>query len=167
MGVIALAFLDPRSSRGPQRLPESAIWKSAYLALEPKRFEILNFAASVTSIDFEGGLFKHWLPNFEIEKSFFFPWIRHNFFSRAQNRNFAEIMPWRINLSLQKYTFCDNLTKIVGQSWFGNIIYPRALSLGCWPLNFRIKILKYSFSLVFVKKIWPYQTNGSKDNWGQ
>ena len=25
MGVIALAFCDPRSSRGPQRLPESAI----------------------------------------------------------------------------------------------------------------------------------------------
>jgi hypothetical protein len=25
MGVIALAFFDPRSSRGPQRLPESAI----------------------------------------------------------------------------------------------------------------------------------------------
>ncbi len=27
MGVIALAFFDPRSSRGPQRLLESAIWK--------------------------------------------------------------------------------------------------------------------------------------------
>ncbi len=40
MGVIALAFFDPRSSRGPQSLPESAIWKNAYLALEPKRFEI-------------------------------------------------------------------------------------------------------------------------------
>ncbi len=25
MGVIVLAFFDPRSSRGPQRLPESAI----------------------------------------------------------------------------------------------------------------------------------------------
>ncbi len=30
-------------------------------------------AGAMTSIDFEGGLFKHWLPNFEIEKSFFFP----------------------------------------------------------------------------------------------
>ncbi len=47
MGVIALTFFDPRSSRGPQRLPESAIWKNAYLAPEPERYEILIFAASV------------------------------------------------------------------------------------------------------------------------
>jgi hypothetical protein len=52
MGVIALAFFDPRSSRGPQGLLESKIWKNAYLALEPKRFEILIFAASVTPITF-------------------------------------------------------------------------------------------------------------------
>ncbi len=54
-----MAFFDPRSSRGPQRLPESAILKNAYLALEPKRFEILIFAASVTPLlsDFEGGQF--------------------------------------------------------------------------------------------------------------
>ncbi len=52
MGVIALEFFDPRSSRGPQGLLESAIWKNAYLALEPKRFEILIFAASVTPITF-------------------------------------------------------------------------------------------------------------------
>jgi hypothetical protein len=45
MGVIALAFFDPRSSRGPQRLLDSAILKNAYLALEPKGFEILIFAA--------------------------------------------------------------------------------------------------------------------------
>jgi hypothetical protein len=59
MGVIALAFFDPRSSRGPQSLPESAIWKNANLAVEPERFEILNFAASVTPITFwfEGGSF--------------------------------------------------------------------------------------------------------------
>ncbi len=57
MGVFALTFFDPRSSRGPQGLLESAIWKNAYLALEPKRFEILIFAASVTPIisDFKGG----------------------------------------------------------------------------------------------------------------
>jgi hypothetical protein len=52
MGVIVFAFFDPRSSRGPQSLPESAIWKNAYLALEPKWFEILIFAASVTPIMF-------------------------------------------------------------------------------------------------------------------
>ena len=59
MGVIALTFFDPRSSRGPQRLFESAIKKNAYLALEPKPFEILIFAASVTHIllDFKGGQF--------------------------------------------------------------------------------------------------------------
>ncbi len=62
-------------------------------------------------------------------------------------------MPWRINLSLKKYTFCDNWTKIVAQSWFGARIYPRAFTLECWPLNFRIKVIKYIFSLVFVKKI--------------
>jgi hypothetical protein len=48
MGVIALAFFDLRSSRGSQRLLESAIWKNADLALEPKRFDILIFAASVS-----------------------------------------------------------------------------------------------------------------------
>ncbi len=53
---------------------------------------------------------------------------------------------------MKKYTFCDNWTKIVAQSWFGARIYPRALTLVRWPLNFRIKILKYTFSLVFVKK---------------
>jgi hypothetical protein len=52
MGVIALAFFDLRSSRGPQRLLESAILKNADLALEPERFEILIFAASVTPITF-------------------------------------------------------------------------------------------------------------------
>jgi hypothetical protein len=76
-------------------------------------------------------------------------------------------MPWGINLSLKKYTFCDNWTKIVAQNWFGARIYPRALTLGPWPLYFRIIILKYIFPLVFVKKIYPNQTNGSKDNWGQ
>jgi hypothetical protein len=63
-------------------------------------------------------------------------------------------MPWRLNLSLKKYTFCDYWTKIVAQSWFGARIYSRALTLGSWPLNFRIKILKYTFFLVFVKKIF-------------
>ncbi len=43
-----MACFNPRSSRGPQRLLESAIRKNAYLALEPKPFEILIFAASVT-----------------------------------------------------------------------------------------------------------------------
>jgi hypothetical protein len=52
MGVIALEFFDPRSSKGPQSLPESAIWKNADLAVEPERFEILIFAASVTPITF-------------------------------------------------------------------------------------------------------------------
>ncbi len=67
----------------------------------------------------------------------------------------------------EKYTFCDYWTNIVAQSWFCARIYPRALTLGCWPLNFRIEILKYTFSLVCVKKILPNQTNGSKDNWGR
>jgi hypothetical protein len=53
---------------------------------------------------------------------------------------------------MKKYTFCDDWTKIVAQRWFGARIYPRALNLGSWPLNFRIKILKYTFSLVFVGK---------------
>jgi hypothetical protein len=59
MGVIALAFFDLRSSRGPQGLLESAISKKAFLALEPKRFEILIFAVSVTPLlsDFKGGQF--------------------------------------------------------------------------------------------------------------
>jgi hypothetical protein len=48
MGLIALAFFDPRSSRDPQRLLESAIGKNADLTLEPKQFKILIFAASVT-----------------------------------------------------------------------------------------------------------------------
>ncbi len=69
-------------------------------------------------------------------------------------------MPWRINLSLKKYTFCDDWAKIVAHSWFGAIIYPRALTLGSWPLNFRIKILKYTFSLVFVKKILAQSDQG-------
>ncbi len=72
-----------------------------------------------------------------------------------------------MNFSLKKYTFCDNWTKIEAQSWFGARIYPRALTLGSWPLNFRIKILKYTFSLVFVKKNYPNWTNGSKDNLGR
>jgi hypothetical protein len=67
-------------------------------------------------------------------------------------QNSAKITLWRVNLSLKKYTFCDNWTKIEAQSWFGARIYPRAFTLGSWPLNFRIKILKYTFSLVFVKK---------------
>ena len=53
---------------------------------------------------------------------------------------------------MTKYTFCDDWTKIVVLSWFGARIYPRALTQGSWPLNFRIEILKYTFSLVFVKK---------------
>jgi hypothetical protein len=52
MGVIALAFFDPRTFRGPQRQLESAIGKNADLALEPERFEILIFAALVTPIIF-------------------------------------------------------------------------------------------------------------------
>ncbi len=46
--------------------------------------------------------------------------------------------PWRIKLPLKKYTVCDDWTKIVAQCWFGARIYPRALTLGSWPLNFRI-----------------------------
>ncbi len=68
---------------------------------------------------------------------------------------------------MQKYTFCKNWTKIMDPRWFGPRIYPRALSLGRWPLSFRIKILKYIFSLVFIKKFHANQTKGSKDNWGQ
>jgi hypothetical protein len=67
-------------------------------------------------------------------------------FSRAKNWNSAKITPWRINLSLQKYTFGENWTKIVAQSWFGTRISTRGLTLRCWPLNFRIKIFKYTFS---------------------
>jgi hypothetical protein len=52
MGVIALVFFHPRSTRGPQGLLESAILKNADLALELERFEILIFAASVTPISF-------------------------------------------------------------------------------------------------------------------
>ena len=63
---------------------------------------------------------------------------------------------------MKKYTFCDDWTKIVAQSWFCARIYPRALTLGRWPLNFRIKILKYSFSLVFVKKICPIRRTVQK-----
>ena len=37
-------------------------------------------------------------------------------FSSAKTQNSAEIAPWRINLSLQKYTFCDNWTKFEAQS---------------------------------------------------
>jgi hypothetical protein len=57
MGVVALAFFDPNTSRGPQRLPEFAIGKNANLALEPKRLEILIFFASVTptTFRFQGG----------------------------------------------------------------------------------------------------------------
>jgi hypothetical protein len=57
MGVVALAFFDPNTSRGPQRLPEFAIGKNADLALEPKRLEILIFFASVTptTFRFQGG----------------------------------------------------------------------------------------------------------------
>ena len=55
----------------------------------------------------------------------------------AKNQNSAEITPWRINS---------------GQSWFGARIYPKALTLGYLPLNFRIKILKYILCLNFVKK---------------
>jgi hypothetical protein len=53
------------------------------------------------------------------------------FFSWAKNLNSAKIMLWRINLSLQKHTVCDQWTKIVAKSWFGTRIYPRALTLGC------------------------------------
>jgi hypothetical protein len=60
------------------------------------------------------------MPNFEIEKpyflaEYFFPESGLIFF-RAKNQNSAEITPWRINLSLKKYTFCDDWTKIVAQS---------------------------------------------------
>ncbi len=107
--------------------------------------------------DFEGGLFYTLMPSFKIEKSYFFAgyffsWIRPNFFQGQKNWNSAEIAPWRINFSLKKYTFCENWTKIMDPRWFGPRIYPRILSLGCWPLHLRIKILKYIFSLVFVKK---------------
>jgi hypothetical protein len=46
-------------------------------------------AGAMTSIDFEGGLSKPWLPNFEIEKYFFSPWIRQNFFQGQK----IEILP--------------------------------------------------------------------------
>jgi hypothetical protein len=117
----------------------------------PKQWPPLKF-------DFEGGwafLYPECLT-LKLKNLFFsrifFPLNQAKFFSKAKNLNVAKITPWRINLSLKKYTFCDNWTKIVAQSWFGARIYPRVLSLGCWPLNFRIKIPKYTFSLVFVKK---------------
>jgi hypothetical protein len=60
------------------------------------------------------------VPNFKIDKSYFFAIYFFPesgvIFSSAKTQNSAEIAPWRINLSLQKYTFCDNWTKIVAQS---------------------------------------------------
>jgi hypothetical protein len=59
------------------------------------------------------------MPNFQIEKLYFLAEIffpESGFFSRAKNQNSVKIMLWRINLSLQKDTFCDNWTTIVGQS---------------------------------------------------
>jgi hypothetical protein len=76
-------------------------------------------------------------------------------------------MTRKINLSLQKFTLCENRAKILDPRWFGPRIYPGILSLECWPLSLRIKILKYIFSLVFVKKIHANQTNGFKDNCDQ
>ena len=78
---------------------------------KPRQWPPLKF-------DFEGVCLLPWVPNFEIGEPYFlaghfFPWIRPNFFIGQK------ITPWRINLSLKKYTFCDNWTKIVGQSWFG------------------------------------------------
>ncbi len=62
------------------------------------------------------------------------------------------MMPWRKNLSLKKCTFCDDWTKIVAQGWFGARIYPRALTLGSWPLNFRINFINSHFHLLFL--VW-------------
>jgi hypothetical protein len=60
------------------------------------------------------------VPNFEIGETYFldgkFFLVSGLIFSRAKNQNSAEITPWRINLSLKKYTFCDNWTKILAQS---------------------------------------------------
>jgi len=43
-----------------------------------------------------------------LNQALFFPW--------AKNLNSAKIMLWRINLSLQKHTVCDQWTKIVAKS---------------------------------------------------
>ncbi len=123
-------------------------------------------AMTPIKFDFEGVSLIPWMPNFEIEKTYFFaiyvfPWIRPNFFV-GKNSNSVKISLWRVNLSFQKYTFCKNWKKLVAQSWFGARIYSRALTLGCWPLNFSIKILKYTFSLVFVKKNLAQSDQGFK-----
>jgi hypothetical protein len=60
------------------------------------------------------------VPSFEIVKSFFlgalfFP-ESGLIFLKEKTQNSTKIMLWRINLSVQKYTFCKNWTKILDQS---------------------------------------------------
>ncbi len=107
-----------------------------------------------------GVSFISWEPNFEIGEPYFWAIFFPEsglIFCCEKNQNSPEITLWRINLSLQKYTFWKHWTKIVGQHWFGTRIYPRGLNL-----NFRIEILKCTFSLVFAKKIIPIRQTVQK-----
>jgi hypothetical protein len=81
-------------------------------------------------------------------------------FSWGKIPNSAKIMLWRVNLSLQKYTFCKNWPIIVAQSWFGTRIYTRGLTLGQWSLSSKSKMFTYSFSLVFVQNFLSQSDQG-------
>jgi hypothetical protein len=42
--------------------------------------------------------------------------IRGYGYKKIENFENYKLLPWRINLSLKKYTFCGDWTKIVAQS---------------------------------------------------
>ena len=87
------------------------------------------------------------------------------YFPRGKIPNSADKMCLRVNVSLQKYTFCKNWRKIVGQSWFGTRIWPMGLTFVEWSLSSKIKISTLTFSLAFVKIFNPNQTIESKNIW--
>ncbi len=96
-------------------------------------------------LQFCGGLFytlrvKLWNLNILFFCNIFFSWIRRNFFPGKKSK-FCQLQALENKLIFAKMYFFDNWTKIEGQSWFGTRIYPRALTLWCWPPNFRIQII--------------------------
>ncbi len=100
-----------------------------------------------TQVASEGGgvSFIPWVPNFKNGEPYFFP-ESSLVFSRAKKSKFCWDNALENKFIFAQNTLFFNWTRIVGQSWFES-------TLGCWPQNFRIKILKYTFSLVYEKII--------------
>jgi hypothetical protein len=72
------------------------------------------------------------VPSFEIVKSFFFGALFFPesglIFLKENTQNSTKIMLWRINLSVQKYTFCK-----IGQKFWIKVEFVPEFTLGALP----------------------------------